>query len=225
MRSKNVKFIITLLIFLCSVPVGSHASIVVGVEGKKMVLQAQDVLLGDLLKEISRKYEVEVLGLDHREKEEITFSTTGRDLQDVIKRLLRYLGEENCAFEFTDVKLTRVSVLPSSKSRGASFSASTKKRPAPKKFGNVVQVKRIINGSQAEELDLQEGDLIIEYDGVKISSAQQLVKEVKKKSDMDQVEMRMVREGQPSQHLLRGGKIGVQIITTRIPKEELDGYF
>jgi S1-C subfamily serine protease len=81
-----------------------------------------------------------------------------------------------------------------------------------------------IKGSQAEELGLQVGDLIVEYDGVKIHNAQQLVKEVKKKSEIGQVEMTVVREERSFPYVLNSGKIGVRISTTKIPKEAFDTY-
>ena len=89
---------------------------------------------------------------------------------------------------------------------------------------SVVKVIGTIKGSQAEELGLQVGDLIIEYDGVKIHNAQQLVKEVKKKSESGQVEMTVVREHQSSPYTLNSGKIGVRISTTKISKEAFETY-
>ncbi|MDM8550231.1 PDZ domain-containing protein [Desulfobacterales bacterium HSG2] len=188
----------------------------------EMVLQAQDVPIGEILEEIFQKHQVEIVGLEHREEETITFSAKGKTLEDVLRRLFRYLKEENCAFEFTDVKLKRVSVLPKSKGKGHSRPVRTERKAGRKT--SVVRVIGIIKGSQAEELGLKIGDLIIEYDGVKIRSAQQLVREVKKKSDSGQVEMTVVRDRSSSPYVLNGGKIGVRISTAKIPKEEFDTY-
>ncbi len=201
----------------------ADASVTIEIQKEKIVLHAEKASVGEILEKIRQKYPVEIRGMEHREEEILTFSAKGT-LEDVIKRLLRYIGEENCAFEFTDVRLTRVSVLPKSKTRASSHFPKANQKKAQKKFGNVVQVKGVNKGTQAEELELQKDDLIVEYDGVKIRSAQQLVREVKKKSDREQVEMTVMRDRIPIQFVLKGGLIGVRIVTIKIPKEELDSY-
>lgn len=213
--------IISLFLFFCSVM--ADASFVEFQQGE-IVLQAQDAPLGEILEEIFQKYQVEIVGLEHREAEMITFSAKGKTLEDVLRRLFRYLKEENCAFEFTDIKLKRVSVFPKSNKKSYSRPARTEQKADRKTTVSVVKVIGTIKGSQAEELDLQVGDLIIEYDGVKIHNARQLVKEVKKKSEIGQVEMTVVRDRRASPYILNSGKIGVRISTAKIPKEEFETY-
>ena len=74
-------------------------------------------------------------------------------------------------------------------------------------------------------MGLTAGDIIIEYDGVRITSAQQLVAEVEKKAESSQVEMIVVREKNPMRLILAGGIIGVRIMTTEILKEEINAIF
>jgi len=90
---------------------------------------------------------------------------------------------------------------------------------------SVAQVQSIVEFSQAESLDLIAGDIIIEYDGVRITSAQQLVQEVKNKTENSQVEMIVIREKRPMRLILAGGIIGVRIITKNISKEEINSTF
>ena len=74
-------------------------------------------------------------------------------------------------------------------------------------------------------MDLTAGDIIIEYDGVRISSAQQLVEEVEKKAENSQVEMIVIREKTPMRLILAGGIIGVRIVTKNISYEEIQFQF
>jgi len=193
----------------------------------KLRIQAQEIPLGELLDEISEKCGVEILGLENRESETITFSTKEESVEDGLKRLLRFLGEDNCAFEFTDVSLIRVSVFPKSKAGGF----PSRLRPSPradkknqKKFGSVVKVQGIKKGTQAEELELRKGDLIIEYDGIPITSSRQLVREVRKNEERDSIDMTVVRDKEPVQFTVRGGLIGVRVQTAKIPQEELEQF-
>ena len=80
----------------------------------------------------------------------------------------------------------------------------------------------VLEFSQAQSLDLTAGDIIIEYDGVRISSAQQLVEEVEKKAENSQVDMIVIREKNSMRLILAGGTIGVRIRTKNISYEEID---
>lgn len=226
MRFETMKYIIGLVVFLSVFSRAGEASLTLESHDNKMRLEVRDTMLQEILDEIWERYQVQVVGLEHREEERITFSASGKSLDDLLKRLFRYMGEVNYAFEYSDVKLVRVSVLPRSDGKTVPLPPSYQKSEhRQKKFGRTVQVKDVIKGSQAEELGLQKDDLIIEYDGVKINSAQQLVKEVKKKSDIDQVDMTVVRDKIPIRYVLKGGRIGVRIITHKLPQETLDNYY
>ena len=74
-------------------------------------------------------------------------------------------------------------------------------------------------------MDLMQGDIIVEYDGIRINSAAQLVKEVKKKSTNNQVEMIVVRDRTSRRLILIGGVIGVRITTEKVSKREYLNYF
>lgn len=221
--------LIVLTIFqICPCPGQTAPSPVVEIHQGKLKIRAQKIPLGELLDEISEKCDVEILGLDHRASETITFSAESENPEDGLKRLFRFLGESNCAFEFTDVKLVRVSVFPSSKGgRSSAYTApspraETKKKP--EKFGSVVRVQGIQKDTQAEELGFREGDLIIEYDGIPITSSRQLVREVRKNEERDSIDMTVVRDSDPMRFTVRGGLIGVRVRTAKIPQEELEQF-
>ena len=168
---------------------------------------------------------MEIIGLETRKHDLITFSADQEQVENVIKRLLKYLKENNYAFEYSKTRLQRVSVLP--KAKGPDIVS----KPVPDPISRLKSVKenkeravrvlKVNEGTQAESLDLQKNDLIVEYDGNRIKSARQLVEAVKKKAPEESVEMVIVREGQPIRLVLNGGFIGVNILTVSVPKSKL----
>jgi hypothetical protein len=146
-------------------------------------------------------------------------------LEALLRGLLRYLGVKNFAIQFADATLTRIVVVPDSMSDiTTSENVRMDQRDQVEPL-SVAQIQSIVEFSQAESLDLIAGDIIIEYDGVRITSAQQLVEEVEKKSENSQVEMIVIREKNPVRLILAGGIIGVRIMTKKISREEINSIF
>jgi len=190
-----------------------------------IIIEARDSFLIEIFRELYDKYSIEVSGLESRESDKITFSFEAGTMESLLRGLLRHLGVKNFAIEFADATLTRIVVVPDAIS---DIAPSEKAQPDQ---GNqidsvsVAQIQSIVEFSQAESLDLTAGDIIIEYDGVRITSAQQLVEEVEKKADHSQVEMIVIREKNPMQLILAGGIIGVRIMTKEISQEEINSIF
>ena len=191
----------------------------------KIFFEARDSTLKEIVREFDKKYSVEIKGLKGREGEKITFSFEADTLETLLKRLLRHLGIKNYAIEFADATLKRVVVVPGPTGDIPVSSKPETDQSTQKEFVGVAQVRSIIASSQAETLGLVEGDIIIEYDGIRITNARQLVKEVEKKTASNQVEMVIVREKTPKRLILVGGFIGVRVMTKKIPKEEFDTFY
>jgi len=222
MISKIIK--ILLFVFLYSFPCTAASRLTVECGPGEFVLQAEKTRLADILEKIGSTCRIQIKGLEGREEEQITFSSRGETPEEVIRRFLRYIKEENYAFEFSDVNLTKVSVVPKSLGKGSPVSAQQSEKTAEEAFANRVEVKSVIDGTQAQSLGLQPGDIIVEYDGVKIDNPQTLVNEVKQKSDRGTVEMLVVRDRRPMPVTLNAGLIGVRIGSRQIPKSEADNY-
>ena len=190
----------------------------------KLVIQANGVPLGKILNGIRRECQVKIEGLEKRENEFTTFSSKSGTACAALKRLLALLDEGNYAFEFRDQELVRVLVLPETKGEILSLPVRKDTEETKQKFVTVPKILQIDEGSQAEIVGLLKGDLIVEYDGVKIRASNQLVGEVKKKSNMEQVEIVVIRDQKSLRFALEGGKIGVGIGDEKIPKEEFDNY-
>ncbi len=199
------------------------SSLIVEFEQNEFSVQAENALLGNLMDEVSKVCGVEISGLEKREDEPINFSFKGM-IEEGLKQLLRHLGENNYAFEFSNEKLIRLSVLPGAKSTLSAIQEQEIGEGRKDRPSTVVRIQGVIDGSQAQALGLLEGDLIIEYDGVKIRSARQLIRERKKKAHKDQVEVIVIRNSVLMPFILGGGIIGVRIKTIKIPENVLEYY-
>jgi hypothetical protein len=207
--------------FCATVPANASNEII-RVRHGNIIIEAHDSVLVELFKELYDKYSIEVSGLESRESNKITFSFQADTLEALLRGLLRYLGVKNFAIHFADARLTRIVVVPESTSDITIPENVQTDHWNQVESVSVVQIQSIVEFSQAESLDLIAGDIIIEYDGVRIISAQQLVEEVKKKAENSQVEMIVIREKNPMRLILAGGIIGVRIITKKISKEEIN---
>ena len=186
--------------------------------------EARDSTLEEIVKELYDNYTIEVKGLDIKGDEKITFFYKADTPEELLKSLLRHIGIKNYAFEFSDATLKRLVVVPSATIDISSVSKMTKDRSQQKDLVSIAQIQSIVEASQAESAGLQEGDIILEYDGVPISSAQQLVSEVEKKAATSQIEMVFVRKKIPTRLMLNSGFIGVRVMTKKIPRTEFNTF-
>lgn len=217
-----------LLVFIALInAVDSSAALedVIGVQNGVFFLKASDTPLRRILETINEKYSIDVRGLDSRADDKITFSFQAPTSEGLLKGLLRHLGIKNYAFEFADDKIRRVMIIVGSGKEISIPEAPQTEPSAKKEFVSVAEIQSVLDSSQAKSLGLLEGDLIIEYDGVRIRSAQQLVSEVEKKSSQNQIEMIVIREKIPMRLILSGGFVGVKVMTRNIPQEDLNQVF
>ena len=233
MGTKKISILTVLLCFLAlhfwgvtgSAEVQTVPSVIVEFQQGQLFIQAEGAALRSVLDEIEGRCRVKILGLESRENEKVSFSSEQGMLEKELREFLGHLGVKNYAFEFVDEKLSRVLVFPEAKGEISSISEPVKRAPIQKVFVTVPQVRKIIEGSQAEYLDIREKDMIVEYDGVPIGTIQELVAETKKRTEYEQIEMIILREGEPLRIVLSGGFIGVRISTIEVSKEKLSGYY
>ena len=186
--------------------------------------EVSDSSLEEIAAKLNDKYAIEVTGLDKREGEKFTFSFFAETPEELLKRLLRYAGIKNYAFEFSDATLKRLVIVPKGTRDTSTVLEPEQKEKKPEAFITIAQIQSIVEGSQAESAGLQEGDIVLEYDGVPIRSAQQLVREVERKSTNSQIELVIVRQNITTRLILSGGFIGVRIMTQKIPRTEFENY-
>lgn len=189
----------------------------------KLNIRVQNMPLSKVIEDIRRKCQVEISGLDHRANEPLSFLAKEEVQETALKRLLRQLDEESYAFEYTRSGLSRIVVVPRSTAKYSPPPTSfPPKQPAdtpdvppppplPTPENAAVGVMDVIQGSQAEAVGLQKGDVVVEYDGVKITDPQQLIQEVKSRETKEVVELTVLRNNTPMTFVMKGGFMGINI--------------
>lgn len=184
------------------------------------LLKADGITLKQLLDNIHDRFGITVSGLEKREAESINVQIRGKTMEAVIEGFLRHLGEDNYAFEYAEGRITHLSIFPAADTRavesGRSVAMSEGSEDEPVR---TVEIIEVVDGSQAQAVGLQKGDLIVEYDGVKINQPSRLVTETKKRSTDDLVEITVWREGIPMRLFINGGQIGIRIRLKSVPKD------
>jgi predicted metalloprotease with PDZ domain len=198
---------------------------IVGNENGSLFIRARNVSLKTVVDSLQKDFAVDISGLESLENDKITFVFEADSLEELVKGLLRHLSIKNYALEFVDDKLRSVMVVPGAKRIIADPVDSDYDSAKREETVTVAVIKSIVESSQAETLDLMQGDFIVEYDGVRINSAAQLVEEVKNKSAKNQIEMIVVRDKTLRQLILQGGVIGVRITTEKVSNQEYLNYF
>ena len=187
-----------------------------------LVFTAQKAPLKIIIDGIAREFQVAITGLDARYAEALTFSIKAESLQEVLKLMFRHLGEKNVAFEFIDNRLRYISVVPESKKKLRSQPQMKGLEAVPEDRVTAIEVLEVMNASQAVDIGVEKGDLILEYGGMRLSRASELVEETKRRSPSEIVEMVVFRKGGQLRFYVYGGFIGVRVKTVTVLKEWVD---
>ncbi len=183
------------------------------------MLEAGNIPLKQILNRIDNRFGITVSGLKERETETVNIQIRGKSMETVLKGFLRHLGEDNYAFEYAEKKLKHIAIFPaaSTKAIEPDQRVAVVKEPAEAQV-RVVEIVGVVDGSQAQEIGLKKGDLIVEYDGATLDRPSSLVAETKKKSPDEMVEILIWRDGGPMRFFVNGGYIGVRIRSKHVPK-------
>ncbi len=222
---KSIVPIVLLSVVLGTADRAPASGQIAGKENGSLFIQARNISLKTVAASLQKDLGVAIDGIESLENDKITFASKADSLEELVKSLLRHLNIKNYAFEFADDKLRTVKVIPGSK-RIMEGPVDSGTEPAGREATVTVPViKSVLESSQAETLGLMQGDIIVEYDGMRINSAAQLVSEVKKKAAHQQVEMIVVRDRASRRLILQGGMIGVRITTEKISRQEYLNYY
>ena len=113
MNAKSIPILFFLFLTICFTVRQANAVVEISaLQDGTIHFVARDSNLVEIAKKLYDEYAIEVKGLDKREGGQITFSFFSDTPEDLIKRLLRYLGIKNYAFEFSDATLKRLVVVP-----------------------------------------------------------------------------------------------------------------
>lgn len=182
-----------------------------------VVFFSEGATVGEILAGIGDEFRMTVSGLSEKQLQQVSATLKGDSVQDAMRRLLRQLGVRNFAFHYTEDRLSHVSVFPESKTPGPPVrqppvSASSTRDSA-------VEVIDVVEGTQARTIGLEKGDLILEYGGIRLGRASQLVEETRNRDSFETVELAVLRNGERLRFFVNGGLIGVRVKTVRMRNE------
>ena len=89
----------------------------------------------------------------------------------------------------------------------------------------IVVIQEVFQGAQGDTVGLKPGDIIVKYDGERITRSLQLVEEVKAKSNEANLELVAIRNGETKRFVLKGGPLGIRVNQGITLKEELPEEF
>jgi hypothetical protein len=191
----------------------------IGVTDTEVTMVAKGISLEDLIERIKNDISVEIKGLTLKPDNPVTFSHKGKSSEIVLRQLLRHLGEKNFAYEFSDDKLIRITVFPEG-TQSAPIPAATDNKLKSDSI-SLVEIVDVLEETQAEKLDLKEGDYIYTYNGRRIFRHEELVEETFKDNGPTPVSMVIIRKGKLTRVFLDRGFIGIHVRTKLILKKEL----
>jgi len=227
-----------ILSFLCGVliitilqkEVSAESSTLSVIDHGLLTIQADNLELKYIISEFEAEHSLKFTGFSKFMDNKITLSYTG-SIMDVILKLLKLLEIKNYAYTFNEEQLIHVTVLPSSiykttkKKPLESVNETTKKRDTNKFNSTTVLIQKVLPDSQGEMVQLEVNDYIIAYNGHKIPNARRLIDYVKKYKVEESISIVVVRDERTLEFTLRGGLIGVQIITIPMDFEILESYY
>lgn len=154
---------------------------------------------------------VKAFQLTHWEKERIVDLICSYMFDDIIKDYkLQPNGEKNL-----DAFITKNSIM----NLPATIQAYVDKYPRDggnKALANKARVETVIvdsvfDGSQADAIGLQPGDILFKYDGEEITSPQLFKEAVKRKTKKKKIELVIIRKSKKMHFIINGGSIGIKI--------------
>ena len=194
-------------------------------DGKLMRMAVIQVPIAIMLNELQNECGIQFDGLIVDRDRQVSFSQSG-NRQDVIRSLLQMLDMNSYALEYRDDVLVQVTVLPISTSPDAERPNTTEPtlETTDKPFADGLRIIDVIEGSQADLANLQEEDLILYYDGHRVTRPAELVRLSQERDVQEPVELVLIRDGDPIRVFLNGGFIGIRIRTGLIERSILEKY-
>lgn len=204
-------------------------------DGPLTGISIENKAIRQLIEQFEQEFQIEISGLDHLYDDKITFESSGNSRQ-ILERFLKQINETDYVFFYRDGRLSRVVIVDGRQSddgSGKTKSVSNAVSPETTEetdaedddFKTVCVVQDVIQNTTAAKIGLQKGDLIIEYDNVRISHFNELKRQTRIKRNKSEISLLIVREMTPIRMYCEAGTMGVVITMSKIPGEELESYY
>ena len=216
-----------LIITILQKEVAAETSSLSVIDHGLLTIKADNLELKHIILEFEAQHSLMFTGFSDFMDNKITLSDTGSTM-DIITKLLKLLEIQNSAYTFNREQLIHVTALPASNliiNSLESVTETTKKWNTNKLNSSTVLIQKVLPDSQGEMVQLEVNDYIIAYNGHKIPNARRLINYVKKYKVEESVSIVIVRDERILEFTLRGGLIGVQIVTIPMKFEILENYY
>jgi hypothetical protein len=217
-----------LLVALAALPPASIAAdagpgrLRLDLQDNQLHLEAAAVPLGEVIDAIGDQMAIDFQGLEAQRKQPIDWTTTAGSPEILAKKLLRHLGARNFACEYIDNRLVKVIVFPQAGwPTMPAAPAAPSDAPAAGRQLTVIEVVDVIEETQAAALNIEPGDIILKYDGVRIGAYDDLIEESTREHGSRMIQMILLRKQRLISVFLEGGYIGVRIRAKRIPSDAI----
>lgn len=194
-------------------------------DGDLMRINANGTPIAIVLDDIRQECGIRFDGLQVEPERPVFFSQNG-NRPDILRSILQFLDVKSYALEYRDDLLIQVTVLPVSTIPDATRpnTADIPSETAQKSFADGLRIVDVIEGSQADLANLQEGDVILTYDGRRVTQPAELVRLSQERGSQEAVELMLIRDRAPIRVFLNGGFIGIRIRTGLIERSVLEKY-
>lgn len=216
-----------LIITILQKEVAAETSSLSVIDHGLITIKADNLELKHIILEFEAQHSLIFTGFSDFMDNKITLSDTGSTM-DIITKLLKLLKIQNYAYTFNREQLIQVTAVPTSTTIINSLepvTETTKKRNTNRLNSSTVLIQKILPDSQGEMVQLEVNDYIIAYNGHKIPNARRLINYIKKYKGEEFVSIVIVRDERILEFTLRGGLIGVQIVTIPMKFEILENYY
>ena len=188
-----------------------------------------------MILQLEKHLGIHIQGLEHRREERISFHAKGSP-EVIVKRFLKQIAERDFALFYRGSRLSRVVIVDGRKTGPKKVLKGEKALLPAKKSGRkdqkkaeelrqVTHVRDVIKNTTAHRVGIEPGDIVLEYDGVKITHYNELKKQTQLKAHKSQVSMLIVRDRMPQRLFLDSGTIGIVMGLSKMPAHELESYY
>lgn len=171
--------------------------------------------LTKIFHDLEDAFQIRIIQLNRiRYTKNFSLSLNADSIEGILKKLITSIGENNYAFSYTAGKLSTVFFASSTEETTTVLQKIAARVPPkpPKKLGAVVTSAN--TGPDERFVELIPGDIIIEYNGNKITGGPlELINLMKKKTDLIDIEIKILRDSLPVNIFVHGGMLDIGLKT------------
>ncbi len=192
--------------------------------GYYITLVGEGTEIRGIVDRFKKEFGVAILGLEPLYGKTLVLNISG-DLPYIIKKVLKRLELKNYAMIFHNATLKKVVVV---KGRTFNFPEEYSDRYIQEDDDpmqdQVLVVREVLEGTTADKIGIQEGDIMLKYDQVRINHNGQLGEIISNKKDQANISLLIVRNQIPIRLACRSGTLGVVMSQRTMDISKLEAW-